>query len=300
MNIAIIVPHFNWFNFHRPVENLHRFRKSLGHSFEVHHAICIADGPADPYAFLYPARFKNVMWQKERLINLALQSWIPPDCDAVAWIDGDLLFDNPDWYDTACQMLSDFPVLQLFETITYLGPEDQPLMRGVGSASAGDKAAFRAPGGAIACRRELLANGIYDRDVLGCGDDIFMAACLGTHERFCRRLHQPYQQSVRRWCKSFGAHPVGVVPGNVRHLYHGRPRDRAYGTRSAILADHGYDPERDVQIGDSGLLEWASDKPALHAAVCHHFKNRQEDWVPPPHKSGEHGHGRSRCHTQEI
>ena len=37
-----------------------------------------------------------VIWQKERLLNLALEH-LPADCDAVAWIDCDVLFDDAGW-----------------------------------------------------------------------------------------------------------------------------------------------------------------------------------------------------------
>jgi hypothetical protein len=41
-------------------------------------------------------RAGDVMWQKERLINLALRH-LPGDCTKVAWLDSDILFANPDW-----------------------------------------------------------------------------------------------------------------------------------------------------------------------------------------------------------
>ena len=38
-------------------------------------------------------RSNSVMWQKERLLNLAA-SWLPPECACVAWLDTDILFEN--------------------------------------------------------------------------------------------------------------------------------------------------------------------------------------------------------------
>jgi hypothetical protein len=40
----------------------------------------------------------DVMWQKERLLNLALGA-LPPECETVVWLDSDILFDGDDWPD---------------------------------------------------------------------------------------------------------------------------------------------------------------------------------------------------------
>jgi hypothetical protein len=38
----------------------------------------------------------NVLWQKERLLNLALQR-LPEHCTKVVWLDADTFFTNPNW-----------------------------------------------------------------------------------------------------------------------------------------------------------------------------------------------------------
>lgn len=39
---------------------------------------------------------RHVLWQKERLLNLAIDS-LPADVDAVAWLDADLIWFNHGW-----------------------------------------------------------------------------------------------------------------------------------------------------------------------------------------------------------
>src|SRR5262245_37653897 len=41
-------------------------------------------------------RSDTVLWQKERLLNLGVQA-LPPDASTIAWLDGDVLFENDDW-----------------------------------------------------------------------------------------------------------------------------------------------------------------------------------------------------------
>lgn len=64
-----------------------------------------------------------VLWQKERLLNLALKS-VPSDVNNIAWIDCDVMFERPDWMEEANQQLREFNVVQLFSDQVDLRPED--------------------------------------------------------------------------------------------------------------------------------------------------------------------------------
>ena len=54
------------------------------------------------------------VFQTERLYNL-LASWLPDTCKYVAWVDCDVLFQNPQWAEDAVRVLQAYPVVQLFE-----------------------------------------------------------------------------------------------------------------------------------------------------------------------------------------
>lgn len=56
----------------------------------------------------------QTLWQKERLLNLAIES-LPPEADKVAWIDADLLFLNPHRAAETERVLEEVAVCQLFE-----------------------------------------------------------------------------------------------------------------------------------------------------------------------------------------
>ena len=43
-------------------------------------------------------------WQKERLLNIGLDN-LPSDCDRVAWLDGDIVFQNELWVREALEAL---------------------------------------------------------------------------------------------------------------------------------------------------------------------------------------------------
>jgi colanic acid/amylovoran biosynthesis glycosyltransferase len=67
----------------------------------------------------------DVLWQKERLLNLALGA-LPADCEAVAWLDCDVLFERADWPRLTLEALQTQPIVQLFRQVHYLGPDWQP------------------------------------------------------------------------------------------------------------------------------------------------------------------------------
>ena len=58
----------------------------------------------------------DVMWQKERLLNVAL-TYLPDACRYVAWLDSDVLFGRENWPRATCRLLDEYPVAQLFERV---------------------------------------------------------------------------------------------------------------------------------------------------------------------------------------
>jgi hypothetical protein len=61
----------------------------------------------------------DLMWQKERLINIGL-THLPGDCDYVGWVDCDILFQDPLWQQKAIALLGNHQVIQLYGTVEYL------------------------------------------------------------------------------------------------------------------------------------------------------------------------------------
>ena len=64
------------------------------------------DLPAGPDVI--QVRGPDVLWQKERLLNIAV-SRLPARARKVAWLDGDLLFADPDWAGETARLLDDEP-----------------------------------------------------------------------------------------------------------------------------------------------------------------------------------------------
>ena len=68
---------------------------------------------------LIQIRSDQVMWQKERLLNMALLA-LPPECERVAWVDCDILFGRDDWPQLVNQALDQFAFVQCFSQVHHL------------------------------------------------------------------------------------------------------------------------------------------------------------------------------------
>ena len=64
-------------------------------------------------------RASDVMWQKERLLTIAVER-LPPSCRKVAWLDCDVLFENPDWLSQTADALEHYVIVQPFSRAIHL------------------------------------------------------------------------------------------------------------------------------------------------------------------------------------
>ncbi|MEM9756283.1 MAG: hypothetical protein AAF914_09825 [Pseudomonadota bacterium] len=237
-----------------------------GH-FSVPDAIHVHGGP------------DHLMWQKERLLNIAIAA-LPPDVDRVAWIDADLIFRASDWVHRADALLDRYPVVQLFDRIVMLDAAGQPVAarRSFGATRG---AFYGAPGGAWAAQRRVVSAGLLDFDILGGGDYLAaLAWCQRWKPNHLSSYPKPMIRAFLAWAKSqqpLVGGQVGCVPGDVFHLYHGKVENRRYQTRSEILMAADFDPHIDIAKDSAGIWRWASDKPALRVEVKRYFDGRRED-----------------------
>jgi hypothetical protein len=252
----------------------------------------------------------DVLWQKERLINLAL-THLPPECEELAWVDCDILFESDAWVEDVSLALKTHPLVQCFTRMRYL-PQDARLSAPLAEQtyltrpSLGDRLrqgedvfssnatsladAIRhgvawscAAGAAWSMRRDVLASiGLYDAMIVGGGDGALAHAALGEQDRLTRilRFSPAHAEHYCEWASRFrgiAKDGIGVVDGDIYHLWHGSLRDRKYTSRQAILSRFAFDPNADIGVADSGCWRWTSDKPALHQAVAEFFARRRED-----------------------
>lgn len=242
----------------------------------------------------------SVMWQKERLVNLAV-SFLPKSTKYVGWIDCDLLFANQDWILNAVALMEqDFPVVQLYEQLVRL-PAGQRVYRGEGKISKsfasvvaknpevlgpGSTLKHGFTGGAWAAQRELFDScGLYEYAVVGGADDYTAHALFGDFNSLCLKDKMCGNENIIRhyleWAEPLFSRvngKVSFVSGSVFHLWHGDVENRKYVNRHLKLCQLGYDPFRHL-VGMPGKpLEWSPDTPVeLRKWILEYFLNRKED-----------------------
>lgn len=122
-----ITSYFNPVGYRRRRENYRLFRERLAvplATVELSFDGRFELGPGDAEALLQ-IHAGDVMWQKERLLNLALRL-LPDTCDKIAWLDCDVVFTRDDWVTLATRALDEVFLLHLFQVRADL-PRDRRL-----------------------------------------------------------------------------------------------------------------------------------------------------------------------------
>lgn len=298
-----ITSYFNPAGYKRRPDNFRRFRAALDAPLIV--AEMSNSGrfevAADDRTMVVRLPQADVMWQKESLLNVALDH-LPPSARYVAWLDCDVVFEDGDWRQKARERLSETPIVQLFTDYHDLPPSGalEPRAAPTGSSIAAMHArgttpqlAFRPTenwqmrtgncGLAWAARADLLReHRFYDAMVVGGGDRSLACAAFGRWEDAVstHKLAPARAAHYEAWAKPFYQDVrgnVGVLPGRLFHLWHGEIADRRYAERHSRFAELPFDPAVDLARDASGLWRWARERLDISQFMTDYFASRRED-----------------------
>jgi len=243
-------------------------------------------------------RAKDVMWQKERLLNHAIKQ-LPASCKKVAWVDCDILFENPDWAVETSVALDHHKVIQPFEFAVRL-PKDVLSFKGIGDwysgfgyiykhhpnvLTTGNFADHGHTGFAWAAQRSILEEyGLYDVCIGGTADHVMAHAFCGDWDTGCiNRIigaNTDFYNHYLDWCKSIYKEvrgKVSYVEGTVLHLWHGEIANRKYAEREKNLEVLKYNPFKDLKESKNGPWEWNTRNKELKEFTRGYFAHRKED-----------------------
>jgi glycosyltransferase involved in cell wall biosynthesis len=233
----------------------------------------------------------DILWHKERLMNLGAQH-LPPECCKVVFLDCDLIFADDRWVQKLDAAMDRYTVVQPFQheftlpPYTYPRPDAQRAGKPTDSFAFNRRrgiSSFGAVGRVWAIRRELTArHGLYDREVLGSGD-LFLALAITGEWQKARQLltlgeaqYHDYEQWGRAIAMDVGG-DIGFVDVPLFALWHGALPDRKYLKRHEQMLEFGFDPTTDIALTRQGCWRWASDKPRMQEYVRGYFSSRKDD-----------------------
>lgn len=241
----------------------------------------VGDHDADIVKSFRASKAKHLMWQKERLLNIALKI-LPESAKYVAWVDADVLFVDDKWIKKTQDMLRRYNIVQLFSEVRYLMSDQTSKVRQEISYSYSegtplDLTGYKAPrstsyvadirnrpnapnredlrmGLAWASKREVMEKVMFPEFcVVGGGDKIMLQAIMPSYmpnkdsvyhhsSSIQRRETIGYQKTLSNAVG--GEDNVGYLETVILHLFHGKRKDRYYIAREKLLRDIKFNTEK--------------------------------------------------------
>ena len=309
-DLWVITCYFNPCHYQNRYQNYLRFAEGLRSqhvnllTVELGQTVHLPPASASRYISLLET---DVLWAKERLLQIALEA-LPPSCRYVVWCDCDILFADPHWAWQTVDALQTHRVVQPFSKCFFLGALETPAKHGMFAPSVSFARWYQRfarsvthtehvlgeghPGYVWAARRDVLQRiGFYDKCILGHADVVMAIAFSHNTERdgpfpeswephWTPGWSSALQSDVRAW-QARAAEVVqgdlGYLPGNIYHLWHGPKSNRNYGNRGFIL--HDFDPTQHLVLSPNKTWRWTprAQQAGVDKRCLLYFQQRQED-----------------------
>jgi hypothetical protein len=291
---AVLMAFYNPVPFKRILKNIRYITSCMeAVGIPVFVAECVFPGrrPQLPKADLV-VHSSSYMFYKEQLLNL-LEPKVPEQYTKLVFLDGDILFDAPDWLNQISVKLNHVDILQPFQEACWLTPDNtrirnkklsyaHAIVNGL-TGQAGETHLYH-PGFAWAMRRDIFRRlgGFYARSIVGNGDMMFTFNFFtDSIPASFKRDHSVSDVITDGWL-SYHAQFVRVGPSlgvlgiKALHLFHGLTENRQYRTRYRDVGEHLKGTwDEIVTMNPDGLTEFRD--PRASEAVLRYFKGRNED-----------------------
>jgi hypothetical protein len=223
----------------------------------------------------------SYMFHKENLYRV-LEPTIPRKYTKLAFIDCDVIFKDPTWYETTSKLLKTHDIVQPFEVAHWMDITYKSISLSRKSVLLNPKKTWDYmyhPGFAWCMRRDWYKKvGFFDYAVSGSGDTLSSIAWM-RHE-----TPKPFHSLPASLRKEYGAFKDHDPPrmtylkgSHLFHLYHGSRADRQYVDRHKLL-------NVPTDIADlttktkEGVLQWV-DPDKWNPFFLTYFRSRNDDDV---------------------
>ena len=308
--LAIISSYFNPNKCPYRLANYQRFRQELSKERIPLFTFELAFGDAEfeikaEKEHLTQARTNDLMFQKERTLNLLLES-LPSEYNNVCWMDCDLFYVQEQWVERVEKELETYKVVQPFSWSVCLPFGDWVKLGSSHVQSVGQGPCnFRRSFGYYHAHRRQYTNfheghvgyiwaahrdfldkhKFYDTIVTGCGDLFMAMACAGNFGflDFDPCLNNMRQDTVNHFY-DWGTpvhedvdQKIGYTEDLILHMWHGDLNKRNYLQHSKTLQNFDFHPDEDLELDENGLWKWKRENPKLHSYIKNMFDKQKAE-----------------------
>jgi hypothetical protein len=233
------------------------------------------ESPEIPDSFV--VRGNSYMFHKERLYRI-LEKTIPFRYKKLALLDGDILFDDKDWYSKVSKLLDTHDVVQPFAECHWLDLTYTQKTLTRKSVLFMNETVYSPkyhPGFAWCFRRDWYNKiGTFDYALSGSGDSI---SAIGWLKKEVPRHFKSIPSSITEEFNKFYKQPsprITYLEGEISHLYHGARSNRQYVERHSMLELNRNIKEL-ISINKDGVYEWFD--PTMNIKFYNYFVKRYDD-----------------------
>lgn len=221
----------------------------------------------------------SIMFHKENLYRI-LETHIPKKYKKLAFLDCDLLFSEPTWYQKVSKLLNEYDVVQPFETAHWMDLTYTQIELSRKTVLEMKKPIWDFayhPGFAWCMTREWYNySGFFDYAISGSGDTLSSAAWLKKKfppgfQSLPKAIRHEYSKFLNKSCPKI-TYLKGV---DVFHLYHGSRDNRQYSVRHKLLEVKQEITEL-TRFNSDGVLEWKHPEK-WNPDFIEYFETRKDD-----------------------
>jgi len=295
-NLYLIIP---FFNFNDSEERIINFEKCLNNlQNQSNLKIIVIEGflknknpklekIISKYKFVYnyvSCELPSILWIKENLINIACEL-LPESWEYMAWIDADVIFssnimDNVGWPSQTVDLLKIYDTVQLFKLYAWMHTKNSGINVGMsfGFISKLDPLDFGHPGYAWAINRNFYKkiNGLFEYCIIGGFDALYSNLLKKQDYYFENHYLMHLGHTVKDYYDKFGNSTYHYIKSTLLHLPHGNLIKRRYADRYSILKKHNFNPVKDLDINNDGILEFKDNNSPLALEIKNYFLQRED------------------------
>jgi hypothetical protein len=228
---------------------------------------------------------KSYLFQKENLLRI-LEEKVPAKYTKLLFLDADIIFDKPGWYDMLSKLLNDNDVCHCFETAYWLDLSYKKKIKSVKSYicspeknillwDSNKNIQYHCGFGWAFKRSWYKKSGFIDDAVLGSGDLIFSYGLYRETYKGTQDISF-YSNSIKKWYANINNPKITFLPVTVYHMFHGDLSNRQYVSRNEIFKGIA-DVNDVIEKNTYDVYELVDEK--LNAKCYQYFLGRMDDSV---------------------